>query len=79
MMKDGLVNDQIKRQVLESLKPVVINSCGFNINGDLKETVPFLILQSRACDYYTHEVLLWLCKKRVKIETHKEMHVIFHY
>ena len=36
MMRDRLVNDQIKRQVLEALKPVVTN---VSKNGDLKETV----------------------------------------
>ena len=30
MMKDGLVNDQVKRQVLESLKPYVTRDSGYN-------------------------------------------------
>ena len=42
----------------ESLKPYVTNDSGYDTNGDLKETVLFLIIQSRAFDYYTHKVLL---------------------
>ena len=39
MMTDGLVNDQIKRQVLQKLKPIVTGDLGAYMNGDLKETV----------------------------------------
>ena len=35
MMRDGLVNDQIKQQVLEGLKPIVVQGC----HGDIKVTV----------------------------------------
>ena len=38
MMRDGLVNDQIKRQVLQQLKPfVTLNKT--ETNGDLKDVV----------------------------------------
>ena len=38
MMNEGLVNDQIRRQVLEGLKRVVLRN-DFDNNGDLKERV----------------------------------------
>ena len=47
MMRDGLVNDQIKRQVLEALKPVVTKDSQYYTNGDLKETVLFLIIRRK--------------------------------
>ena len=47
MIKDGLVNDQIKRQVLQTLKPIVTNDAFQGSNGDLKETVLFLILRRK--------------------------------
>ena len=43
MMRDGLANDQVKRQVLQTLKPIAINTSGIYMNGDLKETVLYLI------------------------------------
>ena len=39
MMSDGLVNDQIKRQVLESLRPIATNEhfdANSFSNGDLR-------------------------------------------
>ena len=39
MIQDGLVNDDIKRQVLRGLEPVAVNYRGITNNGDLKETV----------------------------------------
>ena len=42
MMRDGHVDDQIKRQVLQLLKPIATNDFGYETNGDLKETVLFL-------------------------------------
>ena len=44
MMRDGLVNDQIKRQVLESLKPVLIEAPIYEDHGDLKKSVLLSIL-----------------------------------
>ena len=46
-MRNGLVNDQIKRQVLQALKPIATNenSHGNDIShGDLKEAIFYLIL-----------------------------------
>ena len=42
MMRDGLVNDPIKRHVLQALKPIVTNQKGISMNGDLKGTVLYL-------------------------------------
>ena len=39
MMNQRLVNDQIKRQVLEGLKQIVIQDNSYRANGDLKEQV----------------------------------------
>ena len=39
MMKQGLVNDQVRRQVLEGLKQIVIRGGAWGVNGDLKERV----------------------------------------
>ena len=38
MINQGLVNDQIKRKVLEGLKRIVIRNDAYS-NGDLKERV----------------------------------------
>ena len=53
MMNQGLVNDQIRRQVLEGLKQIVTFDDTWWVNGDLKERVHlftgdyhFLIKQS---------------------------------
>ena len=40
-MRDGLVNDQIKQQILQALEPIVKNEHPYG-NGDLKETVLLL-------------------------------------
>ena len=47
MMRDGHVNEQIKREVLQQLKQVV-TSFHPNSNGDLKEKV--LDLSSFSCN-----------------------------
>ena len=39
MMNEGLVNDQIRRQILEGLKQIVISDNNWLTNGDLKELV----------------------------------------
>ena len=39
MMKQGLVNDQVKRLVLEGLKQIVFNDDTYMVNGDLKGRV----------------------------------------
>ena len=39
MMNRGLVNDQIRKQILEGLKQIVIEDNFYFTNGDLKEQV----------------------------------------
>ena len=39
MMNQGLVNDQVRKQVLEGLKLIVTTGDNFYTNGDLKEQV----------------------------------------
>ena len=39
MIKAGLVNDEIKRKILEGLKPIVSSDDERFVNGDIKEWV----------------------------------------
>ena len=41
MMRTNLVNDRIKKKVLEGLKPIVVQDSGLCAHGDLKEACHF--------------------------------------
>ena len=39
----GLLNDQIKKQVLKGLKMIALKDAYYYVNGDIKKTAQFLV------------------------------------
>ena len=43
MIKQNLVDDTIKRKILEELKPLVTTDTKYRVNGDIKDQAQILL------------------------------------